>query len=325
MPVYNGRRYLNEAVDSILAQTFEDFEFVVVNDGSTDGSLEVLQEYARRDPRIRIISRPNTGLVGALNDGLAAARAKFIARMDADDVSLPDRLARQVDFMESHSDCVAAGSSYFVITSQGEVIGELAAETDAARISEMLIAGESALAHPTTIMRAESLRRVGGYRPEFAHAEDYDLWLRLDEIGQLGNLAETLFKHRWHFDSICQKERLTQSRHVVKANAEARRRRGLIDGAGDALPPLHGIAAERSRPEFLRICCTVALRHKAYQPALRFILSATAQEPLSRDNWRLIVRYLIGNRLADAMKRPFTGRRRVGAHDERSIFQVCGK
>src|SRR5258706_14041022 len=110
MPVYNGERYLASAIDSILAQTFTDFELIAVDDGSTDSSLPMLKRYAERDPRVRVISRPNTGIVGALSDAIAAARAPLIARMDADDLSLPLRFERQVAYLSGHPQCVLVGT-----------------------------------------------------------------------------------------------------------------------------------------------------------------------------------------------------------------------
>src|SRR5205823_4798077 len=109
MPVYNAASYVADAVKSIMAQTFDDFEFIAVNDGSTDRSEAILNEFARADRRIRVISRANTGIVGALNDGIAAAEAELIARMDADDVSSPQRLQRQLAYMQAHPECVALG------------------------------------------------------------------------------------------------------------------------------------------------------------------------------------------------------------------------
>ncbi len=299
MPVYNGQRYLREAVKSITTQTHGDFEFIVIDDGSTDDSPAILRTFAKEDARIRIISRPNTGLVGALNDGFAEARGQLIARMDADDISLPQRLERQLRFLKDTPDCVAAGSSHLIITSDGDVIGEMPAESDPDRISEALLAGTSPLAHPTMMIRAEALKQAGGYRAEYAHAEDYDLWLRLDEIGQLRNVPEILFKYRWHFDSICQRQTPIQSRNVIKANAEARRRRGLAPAERGELSAV--VAPQRSEAEFLRLCSTIALKHGAYGPALRCILNAAVQQPLKSDNYRLLLRYLIGNRAADRL------------------------
>src|SRR4051812_38318159 len=107
MPVYNAGRYLAEAVDSVLTQSFRDFEFVIVDDGSTDGSAAMLDDYARQDSRVKLVRRPNTGIVGALNDGLRECRGEFVARMDADDVSLPERFEKQVAYLREHHEVVA--------------------------------------------------------------------------------------------------------------------------------------------------------------------------------------------------------------------------
>src|SRR5205085_11515317 len=109
MPVYNAERYLHEAVQSILEQTITSFEFVIVNDGSTDHSLRILKGFEKKDGRIKLISRGNTGLVGALMDGLEACRGEFIARMDADDIAMPMRLEKQLDYMRAHPECVVVG------------------------------------------------------------------------------------------------------------------------------------------------------------------------------------------------------------------------
>src|ERR1051325_1151561 len=107
LPVYNAERYLESALQSVLGQTFSDFEVIAVDDGSKDNSKKILERFAANDPRIRVISRPNTGIVGALNDGLAVARGEFIARMDADDVALPGRFQAQLDYLRGHPDCIA--------------------------------------------------------------------------------------------------------------------------------------------------------------------------------------------------------------------------
>src|SRR5438045_1565655 len=109
MPVYNAERYLRQAVESIRNQTLPDFEFVIVNDGSTDRSLRILKAFARSDKRVKLITRPNTGLVGALTDGLGACRGEFIARMDGDDIAHPQRLEKQLTYMREHPECVVVG------------------------------------------------------------------------------------------------------------------------------------------------------------------------------------------------------------------------
>ena len=119
MPVYNTKRYVAEAVESILAQTFGDFEFIIIDDGSTDGSRAILERYAKQDDRIRLISRPNTGIVGARNEALGLARGELIAVMDSDDVALPERFEVQVAYLREHPECVVVGSRALIIDPDG--------------------------------------------------------------------------------------------------------------------------------------------------------------------------------------------------------------
>ena len=115
MTVYNTERYVGEAVGSVLGQTFGDFEFVIVDDGSTDRSTTILKDFAARDPRIRLVSRPNTGIVAAANEGIGLARGRYLARMDSDDVCLPRRFETQVNYLEQHPECVLVGSRVTVV------------------------------------------------------------------------------------------------------------------------------------------------------------------------------------------------------------------
>src|SRR5262245_42523683 len=129
MPVYNGVRYLERAVESVLSQTCTDFELIIIDDGSTDDSLAMLRRYEADDSRVRLVSRPNTGYVIALNEMVALARAPFMARMDADDVSLPGRFERQMTYMTEHPECVACGSRIMLIDSEGDPIREMSLST----------------------------------------------------------------------------------------------------------------------------------------------------------------------------------------------------
>src|ERR1051326_2264165 len=122
VPVYNAARYLDVAISSVLRQTFSDFELIAVDDGSKDDSKKILEHFSANDARIRVISRPNTGIVGALNDGLAVARGEFIARMDADDVALPGRFQAQLDYLRGHPDCIAVGTAVQIIDARGAVV-----------------------------------------------------------------------------------------------------------------------------------------------------------------------------------------------------------
>jgi glycosyltransferase involved in cell wall biosynthesis len=228
MPVYDGERFLAEAVESILGQSFGDFEFLIFDDGSTDGSLEILAAYARRDPRIRLELRAHRGLIATLNEGIELARAGLIARMDADDVALPGRLARQVDYMRDHPECVALGSCVLIVDPQGRPICEFGRATAHAEIDAAHLSGLGGmLAHPAAMLRRSALMALGGYRSGFDHAEDRDLFLRLAELGCLANLPEVLLHYRVHLGSVGHTSLGEQRRAARRAIADARRRRGL--------------------------------------------------------------------------------------------------
>ena len=159
MPVFNAMPYLCEAIDSVLAQTFADFELIAVDDGSTDASLATLRDVARRDPRLKIVSRANTGIVGALNDGLAVARGDFIAHMDADDTCDPTRLAQQVAYLTRHPACVAVGTGCTRTDPTGSFAGIQRPPADHASIDAALLQADGgALIHATLMMRHDALR-----------------------------------------------------------------------------------------------------------------------------------------------------------------------
>jgi glycosyltransferase involved in cell wall biosynthesis len=198
MPVHNEERFCAEAIESILNQTYGAFEFIIVNDGSTDGSLEILRHYAQRDARICLIDLPeNCGLSNCLNLGLARARADLIARMDADDVALPHRLQAQLAFFEQHPSIQVAGSSQLHMDIDGSNERLNVSLTDVAEVRETLVS-RNAIAHSTVMMRREPIIGLGGYRPAFDLAEDYDLWLRVSEKADIANMPDALMRVRRH-------------------------------------------------------------------------------------------------------------------------------
>ena len=221
MPVYNGERYLREAVESILNQTFTDFEFIVINDGSTDGSADLLRAYD--DPRLRLIEQANVGLTRSLNRGIALARGEYIARMDADDISLPTRLQMQIEFLGNHPTVGLVGTSVIHFDVDGKMIMEKLLLTESARIKEALLSANQ-LCHGSVMFRRECLEKVGGYREEFKHVEDYDLWLRIAEHYEVANLATLLYKWRFTADGISVSHKLEQDRYAALARQCAERR-----------------------------------------------------------------------------------------------------
>ena len=193
MPVFNAAEHLEEAVESILRQTIQGLEFIIIDDGSTDQSSEILDRYAAADHRISIIRQPNQGVAVALNRGLKLARGRYIARMDADDVSLPDRLEQQAGFMERHPEVGLCGTACRLF---GDQVGVTRPRTESGEIKAWLIFGPC-MAHPTVMMRSCVVREHELYYDRtFRRAEDYDLWFRFSLHCDLANIAEPLLLYR---------------------------------------------------------------------------------------------------------------------------------
>jgi GT2 family glycosyltransferase len=252
MSVYNAGRFLPEAVESMLAQTFRDYEFLILNDGSTDGSGEVVDAYAARDSRIRAIHQENRGLVASLNRLIGEARAPLIARMDGDDVSMPQRLAQQVAFLARNPDYGVVGSWATSIDESGDSCdtGGLDQPTDHEGFLEALN-GKPLLCHPSALLRTDVVRAAGGYRALYKHCEDYDLWLRLAERTRLCSLPERLILYRYSDGQVSSRHILAQAigaaiawlAHVERANGRPDPTEGL-----DELPPLSRLDALFGRP-----------------------------------------------------------------------------
>ena len=239
MSVFNGKRYLRQAVDSILNQTENDFEFIIINDGSSDGSRELLESYRRADSRVRLVHQSNRGLIESLNRGCGLARARYIARMDADDVALPDRLRRQIDFMNTNPSVALLGGAAEFIDSSGKVVATSRPPTKNEQIQEALI-DQSVFIHPTTVFRRDVFIALGGYR-RIVHAEDYDLWLRFAERSKVANLNEVVLRYRLHAGQVSVRRCREQALGGTAARAGALARRA---GQMDPLATGNEITAE---------------------------------------------------------------------------------
>ncbi len=229
MPVRNGAEWLGEAVASVRAQEFGDFEFLIVDDGSDDGTARMLAEFADADRRIRVLHQPPRGIVAALNNAIAAARAPYLARLDADDRAKPERFGRQLAFMEAHKEIGLVGSAAEKIDAAGHIIGRIAPPTDGARLARALRRNNPFI-HSSVMMRAAAVRDLGGYRAAFRAAEDYDLWLRMAEAGGVANLADDLIQYREHGSNLSRRDAIRQAFSVRLAQRSAAGRR---TGAGD--------------------------------------------------------------------------------------------
>jgi len=200
MPVYNGERFIAESVRSVLASELADLELLVLDDGSTDGSVAAVHEASAGDVRVRVISLPHGGVAAARNAGLREARAPLIANLDADDVMLPHRLPKQVAFLDAHPDYVAVGSRALVIDARGvpKRVGVRLFTHEEIDRAHMEGRG-GAVWNPTMTFRKDVAVRVGGYLDGLhTTGEDHDLWLRMAEVGKLANLPDVLIRYRIH-------------------------------------------------------------------------------------------------------------------------------
>jgi glycosyltransferase involved in cell wall biosynthesis len=201
LPAYNAEAYVRESIESVLAQSHADFELILLNDGSTDGTLEILREYESRDERIHVLTHENHGIAPTLNRGVTTATADWIAVMHADDVMEPNRLERQIEFVSQHPDLAVTSCFVAYIDAQGRIMGRHSSEltTDEAvrntRSREVVIGFH----HPGVMMRKRDIEAVGLYRQEFWPAEDLDLWNRIaDAGGRILVQPEYLVRYRIH-------------------------------------------------------------------------------------------------------------------------------
>jgi len=217
LPYYNSERFLGAAIESILDQSFVEFELLLINDGSTDNSREIAASY--KDARIVLIDNSeNKGLIYSLNTGIEQAKGKYIVRMDADDISMPERIKKQVAFMDANPGIGAAGCSYYSF-SERSVKKVYAIEEP--EVLRTLLLFNSCLCHPATIIRKAILDEHHiRYNPAFPNAEDYDLWIQISKVSKLSNVKDFLFKYRRH-----EKQVTALQRKEVKETAQAIRKK----------------------------------------------------------------------------------------------------
>ena len=201
MPVYNGEKYVAEAIDSVLKQTYANLELIVINDSSTDGSVKIINGYKKLDPRIVLIDNTfeNRGLVGALNLGLSAAQGDFIARMDCDDICLANRFSRQLTFLHQHPEVDLCGSWVKPFGKISQLVWQYPVEhIDIA----LRLLFNSAFAHPAVMFRRNLLSSGYQYDKQFRHAEDYELFTRLCDQSTFANVPEVLLMYRTHNENV---------------------------------------------------------------------------------------------------------------------------
>lgn len=223
MSVYNGTPYLRESIESILNQTCKDFEFIIIDDGSSDNTWKIITEYANQNQQIKLFkNEENIGLTKSLNKGLKLARGEYIARQDADDVSLPDRFDLQTRFLDAHLEVGAIGSSAQVIDEQSMFVRQSNVLLEHESMQACLLVNNyNCLYHSSMIVRRSLLQAVGGYREDLRYAQDYELWLRLSQVIRIENLPDVLVCVRRSNTNITKKHRQEQLQCAFEVSLKA--------------------------------------------------------------------------------------------------------
>jgi glycosyltransferase involved in cell wall biosynthesis len=276
-PAHNAAATLDEAVCSILDQTWRDFEFIIVDDGSTDDTTCKLHRYEKLDNRVRVYRQEKEGMIAALNRGCRLARGRFIARMDADDISLPYRLEKQLKFLEEHPEIGIVGTWASKIDESGLVIGDWCLSPIPKVLKWNHFFGVCVI-HPTVLMRREILEQINFYRSDAVHAEDRDLWLRASAITEFSNIPEILFKYR--LSSKGTSRRLRQEYRETPIHFAASFIGDFLktDASIEAVAGLHGMKLDSLR----QILETAALLERLYHAfLLKNALSAEERKEVS--------------------------------------------
>lgn len=219
IPIYNAEHHLYQAIKSVLDQSFEDFEILAINDGSTDTSLNIL--YSFKDKRLKIINNSNNrGIIYSLNRGIELAKGKYIARMDADDIAKPDRFGLQVDFLENNPNVALVGGCAELIDQDGHIFDGLTVPLSHDEIFQNIFSSNCFI-HPSVMLHTSSVRDLGGYNSTAIHAEDYDLWLRIIKKYQVSNLKDSLIQYRIHPSQVSQKKIKQQRKSADTARFKA--------------------------------------------------------------------------------------------------------
>jgi glycosyltransferase involved in cell wall biosynthesis len=290
MPVYNCQEFIQAAIDSILNQTFSDFEFIIINDGSTDATNDLVVKAAGLDDRIKVVSRANRGIIASLNEGLDMARGDLIARMDGDDLALPDRFARQVAFLDASPQIGLVGGQAMLVDPDARALMSIAQPLLHNEILAKFFTGATSLWHPTVMFRRAIAVGIGGYGTGYEHAEDVDFFLRFSEHGQLANLGDMLLHYRLHPKSIGSTKANAQALAHYRAASDAALRLGF---PAPSEPDLSGRDAPIA--ELYMRWGWWALQGGHVSTARRYGVKAVASRPASRESWRLVACALRGH------------------------------
>lgn len=288
MPVYNGEDYVYQAAKSILSQTYRNFEFLILDDGSSDNSPNILKGLEAEDSRVKLITRENRGLVVSLNELIDRSAGTLIARMDADDIALPARLEKQVEFMQSNPGVGVVGSAIWVIDGSDRPIFKAGRPLSHDEIDTSNLAGSAALCHPATMLRRDVLKKVGGYCTTYETTQDLDLWLRLAEHSSMANLSDALLLYRHHPGSVSSKAQELQAKNTRRACFSAYERRGLDEKLFSYKKP-RPTGEKESEVKFLVTCAWQAYGSGFFSTARHYAWQTLLIAPGRVDAWKILV------------------------------------
>lgn len=286
MTVRNGEKYVAETIRSVLAQDMPDFEYVIVDDGSTDSTPRILKEYEAKDKRITVVVQEPRGIAASANNGLSRCRGEFVARIDADDLAKPQRFRRQLAYL-AQTGHVCVGSYVEYIDPDGRLLTTIKPPVENEKIQELILRGHGAIYNPSSMIRREALERIGGYISEYDTAEDLDCWLRLGEIGTLGNVPEALLQYRLHPKSASATQREVQRARARLACERAWQRRGIA-GTFEAAEPWRPGRDRASRHEFMLRYGWWAFGSGEKRTAILYARRAIALQPWKPAGWKLL-------------------------------------
>lgn len=287
MSVYNTEKFVSDAISSILEQTFSDFEFIIIDDGSTDNSLKTIQEYATKDKRIRVvINGENIGLAKSLNKGIDLALGKYIARIDADDIAVPDRFEKQVAFLEKHPNFFALGGSLIFMDEYGQLGQCSAYPLRPVEVKWQTFFG-NALSHPSVMLRREIFKEHSiRYNENLSTTQDYDLWAQIVRKFQIANLPDVLLYYRQHSNTVS-----NQSHELQKKN-NLEIRKHLIEETIKMKIPSEVV--EATKKPFPVSKASTALRSIVLILMLKKKMNLSELDKIDQDSIRQDVRYRIG-------------------------------
>jgi len=253
LPVYNAEKYIAEAIESILTQSYQDFEFIIINDGSTDRSLDIIQSYADQDSRIQLVSRDNKGLIFTLNEAISLAKGDFIARMDADDISLPNRFEQQIKYLDEHPKTAVVGTGYRYMDEAG-VVGDKRNVFTAFEDIKASFYFTNPIAHPSVMINYRLLGSEYCYLEQYKTIEDLELWFRISANHEIVNLAEVLLHYRVLDSSITGSNLQLQISSAAKMVASKKPLSHFDDGLELARITYSYTTNSSTYSEFLKAC-----------------------------------------------------------------------